>query len=55
MAETLWSILALAGAVVVIVMIVYFIATGRHDREDDEEVRRYFDEHGHWPDESPPS
>ncbi len=53
MAETLWSIIALVGAVAVIAMIAYFIATGRDDREHDEAARRYFDEHGHWPDESP--
>lgn len=52
MAETIWSIIALVGAVAVVGMIAYFIATGRNDREDDEAARRYFDEHGHWPDES---
>ena len=55
MAETIWSIIALLGAVVVVAGIAYFIATGRHDRERDEEARRFFDEHGHWPDEAPPA
>ena len=53
MAETIWSIIALLGAIAVVGMIAYFIATGRHDREADEAARRYFDEHGHWPDETP--
>ena len=53
MAETIWSIIAVAGALLVIGVVGYFIATGRHDRERDEEVRRFFDEHGHWPDEPP--
>ncbi len=53
MAETIWSIIAVVAAIAVIAMIVYFIATGRDDREQDEAARRYFDEHGHWPDESP--
>ena len=53
MAETIWSIIALLGAILVVGMIGYFIATGRHDREADEAARRYFDEHGHWPDETP--
>ena len=53
MAETIWSIVALLGAILVVGMIAYFIATGRHDREADEAARRYFDEHGHWPDEAP--
>ncbi len=53
MAETIWSIIATLGGFAVIAMIAYFIATGRHDRQADEEARRYFDEHGHWPDEAP--
>jgi hypothetical protein len=53
MAETIWSTIALVGAVAVVGMIAYFIATGRSDRDDDEAARRYFDEHGHWPDERP--
>ena len=53
MAETIWSIIALLGAIGVVGMIAYFIATGRNDREADEAQRRYFDEHGHWPDERP--
>lgn len=53
MAETIWSIIALLGAIVLIAALVYFIATDRDDREKDEAARRYFDEHGHWPDEAP--
>ena len=53
MAETIWSIIALLGAFIVIGVIAYFIATGRNDRDDDEAARDYFDEHGHWPDEAP--
>ena len=51
MAETIWSIVALVGAILVIAMIAYFIATGRDDRDKDEAAREYFDTHGHWPDE----
>ena len=39
MAETIWSIIALLGAIVVIVGLAYFTATGRDDRERDEERR----------------
>ena len=53
MAETIWSIIALLGAIVVIGGVGYFIATGRNDREIEEDARRYYDEHGHWPDEAP--
>jgi hypothetical protein len=55
MAETIWSIIALLGSTLVIVVIAYCIATGRDDREIEEDARRYFDEHGHWPDEAPPA
>lgn len=50
--QTIWSLIAVAGAFAVCGMIAYFIAVGRHDREDEEAARVYFDEHGHWPDES---
>jgi hypothetical protein len=54
MADTIWSIVALIGAIIVIGVVAYFIATGRGDRDADEAAREYFDEHGHWPDEAPP-
>jgi len=54
MAQTIWSIIAIIGALLVVAMIVYALATGRHDRDDEEAARRYFDEHGYWPDEAPP-
>jgi len=28
-------------------------ASGDREREEEEAARRYFDEHGHWPDERP--
>jgi hypothetical protein len=30
-------------------------ARGDRERDDEAEARRFFDEHGHWPDEPPPS
>jgi hypothetical protein len=53
MAETIWSIIAVIGGVAMVAVILYFLVTGRDDRDKDEAARRYFDEHGHWPDESP--
>jgi hypothetical protein len=35
-----------------VVVILFFLLTGHQDRERDEEARRFFDEHGYWPDES---
>jgi hypothetical protein len=28
-------------------------AAGDHEREDEERARKFFSEHGHWPDEAP--
>jgi hypothetical protein len=50
---TIWSVIAVIGSVLVVAVIAYAIATGRDDRDREEAARRYFDEHGHWPDESP--
>jgi hypothetical protein len=53
----------LAGAgvgLVVIALIVWMInwmfrlsVQSNRDRETEEHAREYFDDHGHWPDESP--
>jgi hypothetical protein len=53
MAETIWSIIGILGGVLVVAVILYFLITGAGDRDKEEEARRYFDKHGHWPDESP--
>lgn len=53
MAAQIWSIIALVASVGLIVVVWYFILTGRHDRDRDEEARDYFTAHGHWPDEDP--
>jgi hypothetical protein len=55
MAQTIWSIIAVLGGTATIAVILWFLVTGRGDREKEEAARRYFDEHGHWPDESPTS
>jgi hypothetical protein len=51
MAELIWSIIAVAGGILLIVVILWSLATGRGDREREESAREYFDEHGRWPDE----
>ena len=55
MAETIWSVIAVVGGLGMVAVILYFLITGRDDRDADEAARRYFDEHGHWPDESRPA
>jgi hypothetical protein len=53
MAHTIWSVIAVIGGTGTIAVILWFLITGKDDRDKDEAARRYFDEHGHWPDESP--
>jgi hypothetical protein len=53
MAQTIWSVIAVIGGIGTIAVIFWFLITGRHDRDEEEAARRFFDEHGHWPDESP--
>jgi hypothetical protein len=50
-AQTIWSIIAALAAVGVCVLVAYFMLSGRHDRDREEEAREFFDRHGHWPDE----
>jgi hypothetical protein len=52
-ADTIWSIVAALGALVVVGVIFYYWIARDHDREREQAARRYFDEHGHWPDEAP--
>ncbi len=52
MFEFIWSVIAVAGALLVVGVIFYFLFTGSGDREKDEDARRFYDEHGHWPDEA---
>jgi hypothetical protein len=53
MVETIWSIIAVLGGILLVVVILRSLVTGRHDRDHEEAAREYFDEHGHWPDEAP--
>jgi hypothetical protein len=55
MSYTIWSIIGVIGGILTIAVILYFLVTGAGDREEEEAARRYFDEHGHWPGESPSS
>ena len=52
MLQDAYAILACALSLAMCVVVVYFLVTGRHDRDKEEEARVYFDEHGHWPDEA---
>ena len=52
MLQQIWAVVACALSVAMCALIVYFLVTGRHDREREEEARDYFTAHGHWPDEA---
>jgi drug/metabolite transporter (DMT)-like permease len=41
-------------ALAVFAQLIRLNTSGASDRDDEEAARRYFTEHGHWPDEAPP-
>jgi hypothetical protein len=51
MAELIWSIIGVLGGILLIVVILWALSTGRGDRDREEAARRFYDEHGRWPDE----
>jgi hypothetical protein len=49
-----WAGFTGAGVAILLLNVLYRIgAEGDRDRDREEEARRYFDEHGHWPGEAP--
>jgi hypothetical protein len=51
--ELIWSAVAVIASIAVIGVVGYFMLSGRHDRDREEEAREFFDRHGYWPDEDP--
>ena len=51
--ELIWSAVAVLASIAVIGVVGYFMFSGRHDRDREEEAREFFDRHGYWPDEDP--
>lgn len=51
MAEIVWSVIAVIGGLLMVAVILWFLVTGKGDRDRDEEARRFYDQHGRWPDE----
>ena len=48
-----WSLFTGAGIAVLLLNLLYRMGVeGDSDREREEAARRYFDEHGHWPDQT---
>jgi hypothetical protein len=44
-----------AGALLLLNVLFRYGAKGDQEREDENAAREYLAEHGHWPDEDPPS
>ncbi|HEU4973516.1 MAG TPA: hypothetical protein VFT50_00390 [Baekduia sp.] len=47
-----YGILTVVAGVVGIAWILYLTRNGDKDRYDEDAARQFFDEHGHWPDET---
>jgi hypothetical protein len=50
MLQELYAVVACVLSLAMCVAVVYFMISGRNDRDREEEAREYFDAHGHWPD-----
>ena len=48
----IWTYIAMALAVAMCCVVLYFLLHEGDDREKEEAAREYFDAHGHWPDEA---
>ena len=44
-----------AGAILLLNLLFRYGARGDQEREDEDAARAFLAEHGHWPDEDPPS
>ena len=53
MLQELYAVVACILSFAMCVVVVYFLISGRNDRDEEEAAREYFDAHGHWPDEKP--
>jgi hypothetical protein len=51
MAGTVFSVVVVVVGVAAVLALALVPAWGRRDREDEEAARRFYDEHGRWPDE----
>ncbi|HEU4657177.1 MAG TPA: hypothetical protein VFR97_06610 [Capillimicrobium sp.] len=54
-AEGVAEAIIAAGICVIVANVLLRVGfSDARDRDREEEARRFFDEHGHWPDEPPP-
>lgn len=48
-----WSVIVLATGVLSVLAMFAYMATGHGVRYSEDRARDYYDEHGHWPDQTP--
>ena len=48
-----WDWLSVVGGAAGIAFLLRMIFSGNDERAEEDTARRFFDEHGHWPDEDP--
>lgn len=49
----LWSVIVLGTGVLSVLAMLAYMLTGHSVRDAEEDARTFFDEHGHWPDQTP--
>jgi hypothetical protein len=47
-----YAIFICVAGVAGLIWILYVMRNGDKDRDDEDDARAFFDEHGHWPDET---
>jgi hypothetical protein len=53
MISNIYGIFIVVAGVVGLGWILWVMRHGDSDRHDEDAARRFFDEHGHWPDQTP--
>ena len=48
-----WDVASILASFAAIGWLIKTIFTGNDDRADEDDARRFYDAHGHWPDEDP--
>jgi len=48
-----WSVIVLATGILSILALFAYMATGHGVRYAEDRARDFYDEHGHWPDQTP--
>ncbi len=51
LADTIWSVIGVAGGCFGVAVLLWAMRTGLADRADEDAAREFYDVHGRWPDE----